>query len=91
MWEDDLSSVQAQVRVRIVKAIRKKLTTHPTEFGKPLGGVLRGYRRLRIDEYRVIYRVEQQRLVVLIVKVGLRRDARVYTEAIPRLKKLGFL
>ena len=91
VWEEDFVRFDIHTRVRITKAIRSKLTTHPTEFGKPLTGPLRGYWRLRVDAYRVIYRVEQHRLVVLVIKVGVRRDAQIYTEAIPRLRKLGWL
>ena len=91
VWEEDLSRLDAQARVRITKAIRRKLTTHPTEFGKPLSGPLHGYWRLRVGEYRVIYRIEHSRLIVVVVKVGMRRDAQIYTQALPRLRKLGLL
>ena len=91
VWEEDFSRLDPQARVRITKAIRRKLTTNPTSFGKPLSGPLRGYWRLRVEEYRVIYRVEQHRLIVIVIKVGMRRDAQIYTEAIPRLRKLGWL
>lgn len=91
VWEEDLARLDPPARALIVRAIRKKLTTHPTEFGKPLSGPLQGYWRLRVEAYRVIYRVERKRLVVLVIKVGVRRDAEIYTEAIPRLRKLGWL
>ena len=91
VWEEDFARLDPQARLRITKAIRSKLMTHPTQFGKPLTGPLRGYWRLRVDAYRVMYRVEQHRLVVLVVKVGMRRDAKIYTEALPRLRKLGLL
>lgn len=91
VWEEDLSRLDPPARVRITKAIRSKLTTHPTAFGKPLSDPLHGYWRLRVGIYRIIYRVEQYRLVVLVVKVGMRRDAQIYVEAIPRLRKLGLL
>ena len=91
VWQVDFTRLDPQARLRITKAIRSKLTTHPTEFGKPLTGSLRGYWRLRVDAYRVIYRVEQHRLIVLIIKVGMRRDAQIYTDAIPRLRTLGLL
>ena len=91
VWEEDFPRLDSQARIRITKAIRKKLTTSPTAYGKSLSGPLQGYWRLRVDVYRVIYRIEQQRLIVLVVKVGMRRDAQIYTEAIPRLRKLGLL
>ncbi len=91
VWKEDFARLEPTVRQRITKAIRAKLTTHPSEFGKPLTGTLHGYWRLRVDDYRVIYRIEHKRLIVLIIKVGIRRDAAIYTEAIPRLRKLGWL
>ena len=91
VWEEDFARLDPPARVQITKAIRHKLATHPTEFGKPLSGLLRGYWRLRVGPYRVIYRIGQHRLVVVVVKVGIRRDAQIYTEAIPRLRKLGLL
>ena len=91
VWEEDFTRFDPATRQRITKALRAKLTTDPVAFGKPLSGPLQGYRRLRVGEYRVIYRIEHHRLVVLVVKAGMRRDAQVYTEAIPRLRKLGFL
>lgn len=91
VWEEDFARLDPQVRLFITRAIRKKLTADPMVFGKPLGGLLNGYWRLRVGDYRVIYRMVQQRLLVLIVKMGIRRDAEIYTEAIPRLRKLGWL
>lgn len=40
---------------------------------KKLEGV-DGLWRVRVGDYRIIYRVEVERLVVLVVKVGHRRD-----------------
>ena len=91
VWGEDFVRLDPQARQRITKAIRRKLATNPTAFGKPLSGPLRGYWRLRVDDYRVIYRMEHQRLIVVVVKVGMRRDAQIYIEAIPRLRKLGWL
>lgn len=91
VWEEDFARLDPPTRQLITKAIRKKLAMNPTVFGKPLSGILHGYWRLRVDQYRVMYRIEQHRLVVLVVKVGMRRDAQIYLEAIPRLRKLGLL
>jgi mRNA interferase RelE/StbE len=33
-----------------------------------------GFFRLRIDDYRVIYQVEDDRLVVLVIRIGHRKD-----------------
>ena len=91
VWDEDLKPLDPQARQLITKAIRAKLTTRPEAFGKPLTGPLRGYWRLRVSAYRVLYRMEAHRLVVIVVKIGIRRDAQVYVDAIPRLRKLGLL
>lgn len=38
-------------------------------------GDLRGLRRMRIGDYRVVYEVLDDALVVLVVRVGHRREA----------------
>lgn len=91
VWEEDFARLDPPTRQRLTKAIRRKLTTAPETFGQPLRGPLRGYWRLRVDAYRVIYRVERQRLIVVVIKAGMRRDEQIYLEALPRLRKLGWI
>jgi mRNA interferase RelE/StbE len=71
--EEDIPKISHPDRKRIKKAIEDKLQTNPIELGKPLQYSLKGCRRLRIGDYRVIYRIEESN-VVLIVKVGHRRE-----------------
>lgn len=70
---DDIPRLSKDARKRIRKAVEQKLTTHPIEFGKPLRYSLKGARRLRVQDWRVIYRIEPPD-VVLIVKIGHRKD-----------------
>ena len=42
--------------------------------GKELVGRLNGLRRLRIDNYRAIYRLEDAKLIIFILRVGHRKD-----------------
>jgi mRNA interferase RelE/StbE len=39
-----------------------------------LQGNLRDYHRVRVGNYRIIYRIEDDRLVVCVVKIGDRKD-----------------
>ena len=75
--EDDIPALPKSARRQVRRAIETKLTTHPFELGKPLRYSLRGARRLRVGDYRVIYRIEPPD-VVLVVKIGHRRE--VYEE-----------
>ena len=70
----DFSSISKFNKEQIRKAIEKKLATNPIEFGKPLQYSLKGLRRLRVGDYRIIFKIEEQEKKVLVVKVGHRRE-----------------
>lgn len=86
--EEDLARLEKPVRLRILKAIDKKLTTHPDQFGEPLHGHLFGYWKLRVDDYRVVYRMNKDVLEVLVVQIGIRRDLEVYEAILKRIPRL---
>ena len=69
----ELDALSADTRERIVKAL-DKLSINPRNASnvKSLQGSS-GY-RLRVGDYRVVYALEEDVLVVLVVKVGHRRD-----------------
>lgn len=53
-----------------------KLKTDPQKQGKPLVDKLKGYRSLRAvgQRYRIIYKVEIDKVVVVVVGVGRRKE-----------------
>lgn len=63
--------VQAQIRDRI-----NGLAHEPEQQGKPLKGNLAGFRSLRAagQRYRIIYRVDRGRVLVIVFAVGLRKE-----------------
>ena len=67
------------VRRRMLAALHK-LRDNP-ERGKPLQLALRGLRSWRTRDHRIIYRIIESRIEILVIAVGHRRD--VYE----RLKK----
>ena len=67
----ELGRVGKQDRRRIVAAI-DRLADHPF-LGTALKGDLRGLRRLRVGEYRIIYEVQADVLVVMVVRVARRK------------------
>lgn len=62
------------VKQRIKKAIQEKLELDPVDHGKRLSGELRAYRSLRVGDYRIIYKVFDQEVVVFIVDIDHRKD-----------------
>ncbi len=69
----ELARVPRLDRLRIVRAI-DGLAEHPL-VGSALKGELRGLRRMRVGDYRVVYEVLADTLVVLVVRVAHRREA----------------
>jgi mRNA interferase RelE/StbE len=71
--EKQIRKLPREHQVRVLQAIRA-LAREP----KPPGSRrIRGYEdvyRIRVGTYRVLYRVEAQRLVIIILKIGHRRD-----------------
>ena len=65
----------ARTRAAIVKTI-DGLATNPEAQGKPLVGSLAGYRSIRAagQRYRIIFRVEADKVIVYVVAVGIRKD-----------------
>jgi mRNA interferase RelE/StbE len=70
---EDIPMLSKAVRSRIRAAIEQKLVSHPIEFGKPQRYSLKGARRLRVGDWRVVYTIEPPD-VVLIVKIGHRKE-----------------
>lgn len=52
----------------IKKAIEERLMVDPVSFGKPLRYSLKGHRRLRVGNYRVVYRIENNTVIVIAIK-----------------------
>ncbi len=62
------------IQERIIKAIEERLCTSPEEVGKPLIRQWKDHRRLRIGDYRVIYKIYEERIVVFIVEIDHRKS-----------------
>jgi mRNA interferase RelE/StbE len=70
--EKELDALDRQIRARISTAILR-LAVNPYQAAnvKSLGS---GLHRLRVGDYRVIYEVKDDILVILVVRVGHRRE-----------------
>ena len=69
----DISSMPEPYKSQIKPAIEERLTVAPTGVGKPLRHNLKGSWRLRVGNWRVLYRIEGNTVVVF--SIALRRDA----------------
>lgn len=71
---EKLQVLPKSIKEMIRKAIEKKLTVDPVAFGKPLRYSLKGYRRLRVGDYRVTYKIIEDKVLVIIVDLDHRKD-----------------
>ena len=88
IFEEDFRSIDRPQQQRLIRTIRKKLTTHPDEYGKPLTANLKGFWKLKIGEFRVVYQIIEAQVEVYVISVGYRRNEEAYLAAAKRLKLL---
>lgn len=77
---DDIPAIPRNLQRRLARAIEARLTTAPKRYGEPLRGPFHGYWKLRVGDYRVVYRIVRQEVWILTI---LHRK-RVYELAVPR-------
>ena len=78
--EDDISGLPKNIKTRVQKAIEQRLLADPIRYGVPLRRSLYGYRKLRVGDYRVIFKLDKDTIVVL--KIGHRKE--VYNKVYSR-------
>jgi mRNA interferase RelE/StbE len=71
---EDLPKLDNPTKTRIRKAIETRLMTAPEEYGEPLRRTLNGFWKLRVGDYRVVFKVEGEQITIL----GIRHRRDVY-------------
>ncbi|MEK9207131.1 MAG: type II toxin-antitoxin system RelE/ParE family toxin [Patescibacteria group bacterium] len=66
--KDDIPKLSSVWKKNVRRAIETKLTTNPEVYGKPLRRSLRNYRKLRVGNYRIIFRIEGVFVKILVIK-----------------------
>ena len=54
---EDVAAINKNLRTRIARAIEDRLGTEPRRYGEPLRRDLRGFWKLRVGDYRVVFKV----------------------------------
>ena len=63
----DVPLLSKEWRGKIKNAIEIKLVPHPEVFGIPLRNTLKGYRKLRAGDYRIIFRIESKTVLIFVI------------------------
>ncbi len=64
---EDIPRIDAGLRARVARAFAGPLKTAPKGFGEPLRGTLKGYWKLRVGDYRVVFQVVGQEVMILAI------------------------
>ena len=78
---EDLPLLNRDLRDRIARVIEQRLTTEPTYYGESLRHHLKGYWKLRVGDYRIVYTLIEQTVLVIAV----RHRKNVYAISVRRL------
>lgn len=72
--KEDIPNLPKAIKERMKKAFEEKLCIDPITFGKPLRYDLRHHFRLRVGDYRIVYRVEINTKNVYVLAIQHRKD-----------------
>jgi mRNA interferase RelE/StbE len=76
--EEDLRKLDKTTAKKILNRIETYLARDPKELGKPLKGDFQGYWRYRWGDYRVIYRIAEQEILIIVLRISHRKE--VYSQ-----------
>ncbi len=78
---DDIPALSLSIRERIRKAIAAKLVSAPQNYGEPLRKTLKGFWKLRVADYRIVFKIRDD--VVQVIGIGHRKD--IYGKMVGRI------
>ena len=71
--EEDLKKLDKSTVKKILNRIETYLSQDPKGLGKPLKGEFQGYWRYRWGDYRVIYKISEQEILIIILRISHRK------------------
>ena len=69
----DLKKIDKQWQKKILEVITNKLIYNPY-IGKKLVGDLSQYYRYRVNDYRIIYEIMENEIILVVIKIKHRKD-----------------
>lgn len=74
--EKQIKKLHRQAQESIVRFLRERLkpADNPRQWGKPLHGDKGGLWRYRVGDYRLICDIQDEKITLLVLQVGHRKD-----------------
>jgi len=72
--QDDLKKLDKSLSRKILTRIETYLAVDPKGLGKPLKGDFQGYWRYRWGDYRVIYKISELEILIVILRISHRKE-----------------
>lgn len=74
--ERQLGRITPASRLRIIQFLRERIEgcADPRAIGNPLQGEMAGLWRYRVGDYRLICHVQDEKVTVLVLEIGHRRE-----------------
>ena len=71
-----LKKLDKQISAKIVAFVKECISglKDPRTLGKPLAGNLATYWRYRVGDYRVVCQINDQQILITVVKIGHRKE-----------------
>jgi mRNA interferase RelE/StbE len=78
IWEKraqkDLKKIDFILVKKIVEKVETYLAQDPVNIGESLRHDYKGLFRFRFEDYRVIYQIKHQQILIIVIEVGHRRE-----------------
>jgi len=72
--EENLRKIDRTIARKIKDKVENYLVKNPQQLGEPLTGQYRGFYRYKFSDYRVIYEMKENELLIVVIKIGHRRE-----------------
>ena len=66
--DEDIPNILEPWKSEIKQAIEMKLMTRPEVYSRPLRRSLKGYRKLKVGAYRIVLRVEVNKVKIFVIQ-----------------------
>jgi mRNA interferase RelE/StbE len=63
----DIPKLNQTIRRRIKTAIEQRLLVSPEKYSEPLRRTLKGYRKLRVGDYRIVLKIDSMDILILSI------------------------